>query len=246
MAKKAFTKSGKTAKKIHTKSGMRTYWVGGNKKQQGGRLRNAGAQEQKPGFLKRHGGKLLLGTALVGAAVLNRHKLAGAFRGASLAHNARSHADSANGTKTGLAQRAHEMFGMAKMGYTSNRGMDKIDAHADRFKQGIHGRLEGARQWKQGMGADLTHHLASVGGEALASHVGSRFGQVAGTAVGGFVAGPAGAGLGGFIGGHAGNFLATRYGDKHIRSGAEYAAHRMRGLGHKETRERMRASREGA
>lgn len=245
MAKKAFTKSGKTAKKIHTKSGMRTYWVGG-KKQQGGRLRNAGAQEQKPGFLKRHGGKMLMGAALLGAVALNRHKLAGAVRGAGLANSVRKMADASNGTKTGMAQRAHEMFGMAKMGYTSNRGMDRIDAHTDRFKAGVHGRLEGVRQWKQGMGADLTHHLASVGGEALASHVGSRFGQVAGTAVGGAIAGPTGAGLGSFIGGHAGNFLATRYGDKHIRAGAEYAAHRMRGAGHQEARELMRASREGA
>ena len=225
-----FNKSGKTAKKIRTKTGLRTYWVQTNKKQ-GGRVRNAGPQApQKPGFLRRNAGKLAVGAALLGVAALNRHKIAGAIGGARL--GAAMHKESGEQTSRALA-----MFRGAKQGFLNH-------AADDRFVHGVHQRAqaagEGANRWRKGVGAELTHHLASVGGEAAASHLGSRFGQVAGTAVGGLVAGPTGAALGGFLGGHAGNFLALRHGRQHIESAALYAGHRMSGASHADSMTKVR------
>lgn len=225
-----FNKSGKTAKKIRTKTGLRTYWVQSNKKQ-GSRVRNAGpTAQQKPGFLRRNAGKLAVGAALLSAAALNRHKIAGAIGGARL--GASMHKESGEQTSRALA-----MFRGAKQGFLNH-------ADQDRFVHGVHQRIgagaEGANRWRKGVGAELTHHLASVGGEAAASHLGSRFGQVAGTTVGGLVAGPTGAALGGFLGGHAGNFLALRHGREHIEAGAMYAGHRMSGANHGEAMTKVR------
>lgn len=222
-----FNKSGKQAKKIRTKTGMRTYWVRAAPKQK----RAAGRPQapQKPGFLRRNAGKIALGTALVGAALLNRHKLMGAARGISLAHNVQKH----SGEKLSISERARGMMMGAKAGYLSNRGMDRIDHHADRFKAGVHARAQRAHEWRKTVGSDLAGHLTEQGGGAVASHVGSRFGQVAGSAIGS-VAGPAGALVGGFLGGHAGEFLAHRHGGRHIRKAAAYAAHRVRGGKHSE------------
>lgn len=220
---KTLNKSGKRLVKQRTKDGrMRSYWVGQKAKPKG-QLRSQG-QPEKPGFLRRHAGKLALGAALVGAAALNRHKLSGAARGAGLAHNAIQH----SGEKVGLKDRASSMFRMAKTGYMSNRGMDRIDKHTDRFKGGIQRAGQHATNYRKGVGADLAHHFASVGGEAAAGHIGSRFGQVAGTAIGGMFGGPAGAGIGGFLGGHAGGFLAGKHTSKHIARGAQALADRMR------------------
>jgi len=225
-----FNKSGKSAKKIRTKTGLRTYWVQTNKKQ-GARVRNAGPPKPpQPGFLRRHAGKLALGAALLGVAALNRHKIAGAVGGARL--GGAMHKESGEQSSRALA-----MFRGAKQGFLNHREDDK---HVHAAGQRLRSDGEGADRWRRGVGAERTHHLASVGGEAAASHLGSRFGQVAGTTIGGMVAGPAGAALGGFMGGHAGNFLAMRHGREHIEAGAMYAGHRMSGASHNDAMTKVR------
>lgn len=194
---------------------------------------------QKPGFLRRHAGKLLAGAALAGLAVANRHKLAGAVRGARLALNAHKHA----GNLASASERARDAFRMAKIGYMSNRGKDIADGSIQRVlqrgKTAVHNAranapqaLQNARakatQWRRSTGADLAHHLTTQGGDVVASHVGSRFGQVAGTALGGLVGGAPGAALGAWVGQTGGAFLGSRHAAPHIARGAEWLANRMR------------------
>lgn len=226
---KPLNKAGKKLVKKKTKDGrVRAYWVGQKEGQK--RLRQAAPEKQS--FLAKHGGKLLAGAALAGAVALNRHKLAGAVRGAGLAHNAIKH----SGEKVGLADRARSMMRMAKVGYMSNRGMDRIDPHMDRLKSGLRQTAAGmtrdalsqkATNWRRTAGAGLAHHLATVGGQAAAEHLGSRFGQVAGTSIGGLFGGPTGAAVGSFIGGHAGQYLGGRHAAPHIARGADWLARRM-------------------
>lgn len=226
----------KVVKTVRGKKGgvRRTYWVK--------------SQEAPPkqGFLRRHAGKLLAGAAIAGLAVANRHKLSGAARGAQMALNAHKH----SGTQLSTSERARDAFRMAKIGYQSNRGMDRVDGlmsrarvHAplarDAAQRGLAKTRAGAQRamrnlpekataWRRGTGADLAHHLATTGGDAAASHFGSRFGQVAGTAVGGLMGGPAGMAVGGFLGGQAGSFLGSRHAAPHVARGAEWLANRMR------------------
>lgn len=211
----------KVVKTVKGKKGIvrRSYWVkSGQQPKPGRRALNQNAQPQKEGFLRRHAGKLAVGAALLGAAALNRHKLAGAARGAGLALNAHKHHELAGGAKHSLREKARDAFGMAKMGYESNRGMDRIDAHT----ANLGGK---ARDWRRGTGAALANHLTDVGGHAAAQHIGGRAGGMAGSAIGGLLAGPLGAQLGGFVGGHAGSFLANRHTSHHIiRSGERLAA----------------------
>lgn len=209
----------KVTKTVRGKKGVvrRSYWVKANPNQKSGQrsLRQEGAPKQ--GFLARHGGKLAVGAALLGAAALNRHKLMGAARGAGLALNAHKH----SGQNTPLVERARDAFRMAKVGYGANRGMDRIDKHT----ANISGRV---RDWRRKTGSDLAAHLTGVGGHAALEYAGGRAGGAAGSAIGGVLAGPVGAQLGGFIGGHAGSFLATRHGSRHVISAAERLAQRMR------------------
>lgn len=211
---------------------------------------------QKKGFLRRHAGKLLAGAALAGLAYANRHKLAGAARGASLALNAHKH----SGSNATMSTRAKDAFRMAKIGFANNRGMDIADGSLHRARMAFAGtaghRLRGQRalasgqnalrnaranmpqtlnnarakatEWRRSTGADLAHHMATQGGDVVASHVGSRFGQVAGTAVGGLMGGPGGAAVGAWAGQTAGAFLGSRHAAPHIARGAEWLANRMR------------------
>jgi len=221
---KPLNKSGKKLVKKKGKDGrVRAYWMG--QKDTPKRVRQ-GAAPEKQSFLQKHGGKLAAGAALLGVAALNRHKLAGAARGAGLAHNAIKH----SGQKVGLKDHAHSMFRMAKVGFMSNRGMDGIDKHM--AKAGSH--LRNARanaknsvnNWRQGIGQQFAGHMTETLGSAAAEHLGARFGSVAGTAVGSMF-GPAGAALGGFVGGHAGGFLGGRHAAPHIQKAARWAAQRM-------------------
>lgn len=212
--------------KFRAKSGkmaMRNMWVRADAKKPVQRVRGK-PQQQGPGFLRRHAGKLVAGAALLGVAALNRHKIAGALQGAKAGHQRSLDF----GNKTGSAATAHAMFQQAKRGWQANRGNDRAATAIANAAHGAGQRVKGALPTRQGLtdyrrkhGAALTSHLAQVGGEAAASHIGSRFGQVAGTAVGGALLGPAGAGIGGFLGGHAGGFLANRHTASHISRGAE-------------------------
>lgn len=228
---KTLNKSGKKLVKKKGKDGrVRAYWMG--QKDTPKRMRQ-GAAPEKQGFLQKHGGKLAAGAALLGVAALNRHKLAGALRGAGLAHNAIKN----SGQAVGLKDHAHSMFRMAKVGFMSNRGMDGIDKHMDRagsLARSARGAMSGYRanagqhvkNWRQGIGSQLAGHMTETLGGAAAEHLGSRFGSVAGTAVGSMF-GPAGAALGGFVGGHAGGFLGGRHAAPHIQKAARWAAQRM-------------------
>lgn len=214
----------KVVKTVRGKRGSvrRTYYVKSNP-QAAKNLQSADGA--RPGFLRRHAGKIVGAAALAGLAYANRNKLAGAASGARIGLKG-------SGTRM---QRAMDAFSMAKAGYASRRGQDAIDFHALRGKEAMRGlasRTGNLRQratdWRRGTGSDLARHLGSVGGEAAASHIGSRFGQVAGTTVGGLLGGPLGAGIGGFLGGHTGNFLASRHAAPHIARGAGWLAERMR------------------
>lgn len=228
------------------KMAQRTMWVQANGKKPVARVKGAArpqnakqGQPGQPGFLRRHAGKLVMGAAGLALLAANRHKLSGAARGVGLALNAHKF----SGSNAGLQEKARDAFRAAKVGYQSNRGMDRIDSHIARAgvaARALHGEAisrgkamtasavrDGIHNYRRQHGAALTEHLAKVGGEAAASHIGSRFGQVAGTAVGGAVAGPVGAGVGGFLGGHAGSFLAGRHAAPHIARGAAWAAQRM-------------------
>lgn len=210
----------KVVKSVRGKHGTvrRTYYVKASPDQKKG-IRQEGAKG--PGFLRRHAGKLVAGAAIAGLALANRHKLTGAGRNAvSSWKNAEA--------GTGAVARAKESFRMAKLGYSANRGMDRIDVHTRRLGRATQGLRDKATTWRRNTGSELASHLGHVGGEAAAHHLGSRFGQVAGTAIGGMVAGPVGAGIGGFVGGHAGGFLAGKHSAPHIARGANWLAERMR------------------
>lgn len=235
----------KVVKTVRGKRGSvrRTYWV------------HANEPPKKQGFLRRHAGKLLAGAAIAGLAIANRHKLAGAARGAGLALSAHKH----SGSMASASEKARDAFRMAKVGYASNRGMDRVDGLMSRARvhapmaqasaqrglakargsaAALAGRVRAganmenvrtkATAWRRGTGADLAHHLASTGGDAAVSHFGSRFGQVAGTGLGAMMGGPAGMAVGGFIGGQAGAFLGSRHAAPHIARGANWLADRMR------------------
>lgn len=209
----------KVVKTVKGKKGTvrRSYWVkSGQQPKPGQRVLRQNAQPQKEGFLKRHAGKLAVGAALLGAAALNRHKLMGAARGIGLSRNMHKH-DTSGDAYTHV-EKARHAFQMAKKGYESNRGMDRIDAHT----ANLGGKV---RDWRRGTGAALASHLTDVGGHAAAQHIGGRVGGMAGSAIGGLLAGPLGAQLGGFVGGHAGSFLANRHTSHHIiRSGERLAS----------------------
>lgn len=218
----------KVVKTVKGKKGIvrRSYWVkSGQQPKPGRRALNQNAQPQKEGFLRRHAGKLAVGAALLGAAALNRHKLAGAARGAGLALNAHKHHELAGGAKHSLREKARDAFGMAKMGYSANRGMDRIDKHTQALAERTAGARGKMRDWRRSHGSALAEHLTNAGGHAAVEHLGGRAGGMAGSAIGGLMAGPLGAQLGGFIGGHAGSFLANRHTSHHIiRSGERLAS----------------------
>lgn len=214
-------KSGKQLKKIRGKDGrVRAYWTGQKETQR--RTRQGAKEQPKESFLKRHGGKLAAGAALLGVAALNRHKLAGAFRGAQFAHNAIQHSSQ----KVGMKDRAHAMFRMAKTGFMSNRGMDPADRMMSAGHSLIQKGRNSANEWRRGVGQGFAHHMTEALGGAAAEHLGSRFGQVAGSTIGS-VFGPAGAALGGFIGGHAGSYLGGRHAAPHIQRAAQWAARKV-------------------
>ena len=212
----------KVVKSVRGKRGSvrRTYWVKSSPK----KAANPRQSEQKPGFLRRHAGKIIGAAALAGLAYANRNKLAGAARGAGLALNAHKH----SGRTAGAMERAKDAFRAAKLGYSSNRGMDRVDSHIARAGKAIGKARAGATTWRRSVGADLGDHLTRIGGAAAAEHVGSRFGQVAGTAIGGMFGGAPGAAVGGFIGGHAGGFVAGRHAAPHIARGATWLSNRLR------------------
>ena len=221
---KKLNKSGKQLKKIKGRDGrVRAYWVGEKTATNAKR-----AAQPKESFLQRHGGKLAAGAALLGVAALNRHKLAGAVRGAQFAHNAIQH----SGQKVSASDRASAMFRMAKTGYISNRGMDKIDPLVARSRAHLTHTIGTAREqaaaWRQNVGKDFAGHMTHTLGNAAAEHVGARAGSAVGTAVGSMF-GPAGSAFGGWVGGQAGSYLAGRHAAPHIQKMAHRAARRMQG-----------------
>ena len=159
MARK-LNKSGKQLKKIRGKDGrVRAYWTGKKKE-----LHNEGPG-QKPGFLARHGGKLIAGAALVAGALAARHKMgqAGVWKG-SIANQ---------GAKTGIG---HSLMARAK------------DAVMN-YRRGHGGALIGHLTNMAG-GAALSHmgaHFGQTAGTAIGSMLGPG-----GAAIGGFLGGHAG------------------------------------------------------
>ena len=235
MAKK-LNKSGKKLVKQRGKDGrVRAYWVGRNEKPKS--LKSQGPEGEKPGFLRRHGGKLLAGAALLGVAAMNRHKIAGAVGGARLGHGM------AKEGGAGLAGRAHAAFQGAKAGYVTHEGMDRADGILGRMAfrgagavdhgLSLAGRARGAladraQQYRTGHGGALAGHMTNVLGGMALSHLGARFGQTAGTALGS-LAGPGGAAVGGMLGGHVGEWLANRHGAKHVQGAAQHVQERVQG-----------------
>lgn len=158
-------KSGKRLKKIRGKDGrIRAYWTGRNKKE----LHNDNMGE-RPGFLARHGGKLLAGAALVGGALMARKRLglgqAGVWKG-SVAHQNRQ-------VKPGLA---HNLMSRAK---------DSVMA----YRQGHAGAL--ANHLTQMAGGAALSHLGARFGQTAGTAIGSMLGP-GGAAIGGFLGGHAG------------------------------------------------------
>lgn len=229
MAKK-LNKSGKRlVKKKGSDGRVRAYWTG-RKKEDAKSLKSQGPEGEKPGFLRRHGGKLLAGAALLGVAAMNRHKIAGAVGGARLGH---AMSKSGGG---GLAERAHAAFSGAKAGYMTHKGMDRADGIMGRMAFRGAGAIDQAHsavghrleQYRTQHGGALAGHMANqLGGMAL-SHLGARFGQTAGTALGS-LAGPGGAAVGGLLGSHIGGWLADRHGSGHIQRAAQYVKERIQG-----------------
>ena len=159
MARK-LNKSGKQLKKIRGKDGrVRAYWTGKKKE-----LHNEGPG-QKPGFLARHGGKLIAGAALVAGALAARHKMgqAGVWKG-SIANQ---------GAKTGIG---HSLMARAK------------DAVMN-YRRGHGGALIGHLTNMAG-GAALSHMGARFG-QTAGTAIGSMLGP-GGAAIGGFLGGHAG------------------------------------------------------
>lgn len=235
MAKK-LNKSGKKLVKQRGKDGrVRAYWVGRNEKPKS--LKSQGPEGEKKGFLRRHGGKLLAGAALLGVAAMNRHKIAGAVGGARLGHGM------AKEGGAGLAGRAHAAFQGAKAGYMNHKGMDRADGIMGRMAfrgagavdhgLSLAGRARAslgdrANQYRTGHGGALAGHMTNVLGGMALSHLGARFGQTAGTALGS-LAGPGGAAVGGMLGGHVGEWLANRHGSKHVQGAAQRVQERVQG-----------------
>lgn len=235
MAKK-LNKSGKRlVKKKGSDGRVRAYWTG--RKQEAKSLKSQGPEGEKPGFLRRHGGKLLAGAALLGVAAMNRHKIAGAVGGARLGH---AMSKSGGG---GLAERAHAAFSGAKAGYMTHKGMDRADGIMGRMAfrgagavdqaHGMLGKARGAladraNQYRTGHGGALAGHMSNVLGGMALSHLGAKFGQTAGTALGS-MAGPGGAAVGGMLGGHVGEWLANRHGAGHVQRAAQHIQERVQG-----------------
>lgn len=201
MAKK-LNKSGKKLVRQRGKDGrVRAYWVGRNEKPKS--LRSQGPGEE-PGFLRKHGGKLLAGAALLGVAAMNRRKLPGALGGhaqvwkGSVAHQG-APAGAAPASK--LSGLAHAAFGHAK---------DAVMAYRTQH------------------GGGLAGHMSNVLGGMALSHLGAKFGQTAGTALGS-MAGPGGAAVGGMLGGHVGEWLANRHGAGHVQRAAQHIQERVQG-----------------
>jgi hypothetical protein len=223
----------KVQKTVRGKRGSvkRSYWVKSNPKESKPRLRAQGEEPKKPGFLRRHAGKIAIGAATVGLLALNRHKIGGALKGIAEARR-QSKSGEGNGFR---GDAAHGVFAKAREGWAANRSKDVT---AQRMTQGA---AEGMKRmgertaqtrekvtaYRRTVGADLAGHMTRVGGEAAAHHIGSHFGTVSGTALGGMAAGPMGAGIGGFLGGQAGGFLANRHTEKHITRAANWVVGRL-------------------
>lgn len=185
---------------------QRSYWVKSNPKAKGN---NRTLAEKKPGFLRRHAGKIAGVAALAGAAYLGRNHLKGLAGGKTPPQLGPGHGAQHAGAPAGAA---HSRFSKAKEAFVA------------------HGKKHGEKltNWRRGEGADLMHRMANVAGSAGAEHLGSKFGHTAGTAIGGMFGGPVGAGVGGFLGGQAGSFIAGRRAAPHIKRGAEWLGNRMR------------------
>lgn len=210
----------KVRKTVRGKRGsvQRTYWVKANPKKAGkARLRAAANQQPQPSFMQRHGSKIAAAAALafaahrgakyVGQVARGEHggssPLAGAIRGASMAH----YESRANNDK--LTTRAQNMFRRAREGYAANRADYKAPTMRERFTN-----------TRRGIGADLAHHLTERGGHAAADYIAHR----AGSTIGGMFGGP----LGSYIGGEIGNFVVNRYGSERISRAAHNLSERLR------------------
>lgn len=199
-------------------------WVRAEQPGKNKRMKN---QEAKPGFMARHGGKLLAGAALLGVAALNRHKIAGAVGGAKLA--AAMHKEGNHG---GVISRGLAAFRGARAGYVNHRGDDRIDKHTARAGEALRGLGQSARDhfsdWRKNGARDLAGGVIRTIGGMGVEHIGSRFGSIAGTAVGSF-AGPAGAAIGGQLGANLGSMLASRHAGNHVERAAAWAENRVGG-----------------
>jgi len=154
-------RSGKQLKKIRGKDGrVRAYWTGKGKKE----LNNEGPGH-KPGFLARHGGKLLAGAALLGAAALMHKRMgqASVWKGSVANQSAKPGA-------------GHALMARAKAAIVG-------------YKQGHGGALMGHLTQMAG-GAALSHMGARFG-QTAGTAIGSLLGP-GGAAIGGFLGGHAG------------------------------------------------------
>lgn len=103
-------------KTVKSKKGTarRTYWVKSDPKKGKVSLRHQGLHENRPGFVRRHAGKILAGAALVGAlAYGNRHALKRAHELGSAAHRRIK----SSGESVRAVDHAKAVFGMARLGF---------------------------------------------------------------------------------------------------------------------------------
>jgi hypothetical protein len=162
---KRLNKSGKQLKKIRGKDGrVRAYWIGKKKE-----LHNEGPD--RPGFLARHGGKLLAGAALAGGALLARKRLglgqAGVWKGSVANQTPQSGAKSGPG---------HSLMARAK---------DAITGYRQNHGGGLAGHLTSVA------GGMALSHLGGRGGQAVGTALGGLLGP-GGAAIGGMIGGHAG------------------------------------------------------
>lgn len=162
---KRLNKSGKQLKKIRGKDGrVRAYWIGKKKE-----LHNEGPD--RPGFLARHGGRLLAGAALAGGALLARKRLglgqAGVWKGSVANQTPQSGAKSGPG---------HSLMARAK---------DAITGYRQNHGGGLAGHLTSVA------GGMALSHLGGRGGQAVGTALGGLLGP-GGAAIGGMIGGHAG------------------------------------------------------
>lgn len=202
----------KVVKTVKSKKGTarRTYWVKADPKKPSGNLRHQGIGEKRPGFVRRHAGKLLAGAAVVGAlAYGNRHALSRAHQLGAAAHRRIK----GSGEKVGAVQHARAVFDMAKLGF--RQGNLRAAQDGNRFAR-ANLSLMAPNKFQRGraaLGRAATSATSLAGRVARSDAARAMGGQLFSTA-----AGAAGTALLGPMGGTVASMAADHFGG-HVARG---------------------------